>query len=981
MAYLALAATLASPSMLLAQQDPPPPFPTSSFVATGARISPLSTPGSQLLRLATGLRQDTNADGGYAVSSAISPDGSKLLVLTTGYNGFYSKEDGTQITFPVLDPVTGKPNGQTTTYAERIFLYDIRQHTPQLLQTLTVPATYVGLTWDATGDHFYVSGGYQDLVYAYKRSGEQFVVDPPFIQLNNGEQLADTVAGPKLDALGYGSGPVVAGLAITKDGSKLYTANLENDSISVVDAKTHTVLDKIIFAKPGSHTATGEYPFWITIAPATDHGPQKVFVSSQRDGQVMVVDDSGQFRAIRVGNDPNKMILSRDGRRLYVANGNSDTISVIDTAQETVCSTIRLRRPQYPYKGADPNSLALSPDQRTLYVTLAGENAVAVVDLDEQRVVGRIPTTWFPNSVSVSPDGKNLYVLNEKGMPGPNPSYASTAPNPTNRAEYILAQERANLLVIPLPNRHDLAELSQEVDYNNGFLNRRVDPTMEKLKGKIEHVIYIVKENRTYDEILGDLPVGDGDPALALFPQAITPNHHKLALDFVTLDRFYDSGDVSGDGWNWTTQARVNDYAEKSIPASYGNGFGTLDVYGTDRNMNMALPDKAAKPSPFTVRFTTLEDPSGSSSILPGRKDIASGDGDGDLSPEQVGGYIWDNVLRAGKTLRHYGYFTDYTYYSVPAPLYIPISRTPYASHIPQGPPVKKSLLDTSDLYYRGFDLNVPDTYHYEEWKREFDGYVANNNLPSFEIMSLPLDHTGSFGSNVGGLSTPTLDIADNDYALAQIVQAVSHSPYWKNTAIFVVEDDAQAGPDHVDAHRSPAYVISAYTKRNTVVHNRYTTVNVMRTMEDLLGLDYLGMFDANAIPMGNVFTTEPDLTAYTAVIPGVLCQPPVNPDLVPECHNPSIVRTAAERPLHDGAWWQQATQRFDFRKPDNLDSNAYNHVLWAGLKGSQPYPNGRSHANLSRNRALLLRSSSPRTRTATHAAKAVNPPAQQPGQ
>jgi DNA-binding beta-propeller fold protein YncE len=239
--------------------------------------------------------------------------------------------------------------------------------------------------------------------------------------------------------------------------------------------------------------------------------------------------------------------------------------------------------------------------------------------------------------------------------------------------------------------------------------------------------------------------------------------------------------------------------------------------------------------------------------------------------------------------------------------------------------------------------LSVPDRYHFEEWKREFDQYVANGNLPALEIMSLPLDHFGSFGSDVGGLNTPSLQIADNDYALGRMVEAVSHSRYWNDTAIFVLEDDAQDGPDHVDAHRSPAYLISAYTKRNAVMHTYYTTVNMMRTIEDILGLHHLSMNTANADPMSEVFALTPDLRPYDPVLPAALCTPPVDPKLIPECADPKVVRSAMVKDLHDGTWWQAATSRFNFSKPDAPDSVAFNRVLWMGIMGDQkPYPTRR---------------------------------------
>jgi len=348
-------------------------------------------------------------------------------------------------------------------------------------------------------------------------------------------------------------------------------------------------------------------------------------------------------------------------------------------------------------------------------------------------------------------------------------------------------------------------------------------------------------------------------------------------------------------------------------------------------------------PTQFNARITSLLDPTGQSNILPGSKDIGSVDGDSEVSPGSIGGYLWDEAVRAGRTLRHYGFYTDYTYYFVPPPLYIPISRTPFADKIPQGPPLRPTLRRFNDIYYRGFDMSVPDAYHFEEWRREFDQYVADRNLPALQILSLPLDHFGSFGSNVGGLDTPERQIADNDFALGRIVEAVSNSPYWQDTAIFVLEDDAQDGPDHVDAHRSPAYVISAYTKRRAVVHTFYNTLNILRTIEDLIGLNHLGMNDANSDPMSDVFDRTPDFRKYEAVLPGILCEAPVDPTLIPECHDPSATRTAAVRPKHDGAWWADATRGFNFKTPDSLDAAAFNRVLWHGVMGSdRPYPGSR---------------------------------------
>ena len=638
---------------------------------------------------------------------------------------------------------------------------------------------------------------------------------------------------------------------------------------------------------------------------------------------------------------------------------------MIDTAKDEVKCRISVARPGYPYKGSSPNSLALSPDGRRLYATLGGENAVAVIDVYDGKLLGRIPTGWYPSSVTVSADGRTLYVVNMKGNAGPNLEYRVDCPgkgipaefsellcpppNPTARNEYITALLKAGFSTIPVPDKKTLDYLSGLVDANNGFFERdwNQDSMMAFLHKHIKHVIYIQKENRTYDQVLGDLPQGNGDPTRVQFPQPITPNHHKLAVQFALLDNYYDAGDVSGDGWNWDTQGHANDATVKNVLVGYGNANFNIpfDWNGNPRNIGIALPDTTSgTPSPSTVRITTLFDPTGNSSIEPGTKDVTASQGADDLDPDALGGYIWDTILRAGKTVRHYGLYADENYYVVPSagfPFYIPIVRDAFAQNVVQAVPVRPSLIGRTDLFCRGWDLNTPDQYRYEEWKREFDQYVQNGNLPDFEMVDFMEDHFGNFSSNIAHLENPLSQMASNDYALGRLVEAVSKSPYWKDTAIFVVEDDAQNGPDHVDAHRSTVFVVSPYTQTGSVVHTNYNSTNVVRTIEDILGVHYLGLNDANAKPMSDVFTREPNRTPYLAPIPGILCQPPVDPTLVPECQDPgNRPVTAAVKPLHDGAWWTQATKGFNFNHPDLINSNLFNRILWKGIMGDdKPYP------------------------------------------
>ncbi|GAC1496788.1 MAG: alkaline phosphatase family protein [Vulcanimicrobiaceae bacterium] len=940
---------------------------SSALLPTGLYTTATATPGSTLEPLGTGLRPDGNADAAEAVTTAMSPDGKTMLVLTSGYNLNFNKQAPgapVRILHDVLDPITGAPAG-TTPKGEWVFVYDVAGRTPVVRQRINLPNTYNGLVWAPDGKSFYVSGGIDDRIYIYKAtapgSADAYEPSAPFVVLghnSNGTAPVPAYDGGLLKpyaSTGVSTGAVVAGLSVSADGNLLTAANFENDSLSLVDTKTHKVRGEISLATLGNTTPRGEFPYWTAVRSNSGGAPSKVYVSSMRDDEIVAIDTVGRVKEIRTGKAPNRILLSHDQSRLYVANGDADTISVVDTARDAVVATIPVFREGDRFRGASPNSLALSPNGRMLYVTLGNENAVAVIDLAEGRVIGRIPTGWFPNSVSVSADGSKLYVVNAKSPSGPAPANrlttdAGNATNVTNRNQYNWALEKAGLLTIPLPDRNQLARLSAVVDNNNGFNARFKDPMMTFLNKKIKHVIYIVNENRTFDQALGDLPGTDADPSLNLFPFALSPNHHRLQSEFATFDQFYVNGESSGVGWNWALQAHTNDFVEKTQSVLYGNaGFQglTYDYQSSVRKQNLALPIFGSTTTgipgfpQFSARSATL---AGAPGILPGSEDPAASIGDGDLRADAIGGFIWDTVLRTGKTVRDYGVNTDQTYYNVPktSPLYLRPSAHAFEEKLPQSPNQKLALVGRNDDYFRSFDMEVPDQYRLNEWEREFNLFVERKNLPNFEIMSLPHDHFGSFATALDGLTTPELQYADNDYALGRLVEDVSKSPYWESTAIVLLEDDSQNGGDHLDGHRSFVYVISPYTKRGLIDHTTYNQVNALRTIEDILGAEPLSDFDANAVPMSTAFTTKPDTTEYDATIPGVLCAAPVATTLVPACRQNTLKRrkTAPVRQLHGKAWWSAMTEGMDFTAPDRLDAKAFNRVLWRGIKGDRvPYP------------------------------------------
>ncbi len=488
--------------------------------------------------------------------------------------------------------------------------------------------------------------------------------------------------------------------------------------------------------------------------------------------------------------------------------------------------------------------------------------------------------------------------------------------------------EKAGLLQLPVPGGAELARLTRQVAINDGFPAAAGESEdrelMEHLRSRIRHVVYI-KENRTYDQVLGDLRPGNGDESLVIFPEPISPNHHAFARSFVTLDSFFDSGETSGVGWNWTTAGRTTDIIEKTQPVNYSGRGLSYDWEGTNRNINTGLATPAQR---IAANPITPPDPD----LLPGAVDVSSA-----RNAQGAETYLWSNALRNGLSARNYGFYGDLTRYGLPPgpPLFgVPPDRHAFADGKVQFFPANADLQAISDPFFRGFDMRLADFWRFKEWEREFDQFAApGGDLPALTLLRLPHDHFGSFAAALDGVNTPETQMADNDYAVALLVEKISHSRFASDTLIFIVEDDAQDGPDHVDAHRSIAFVLGANVRRGALVSERYDTVSMVRTIEDVLGLPPQGLNDGLAAPMAKVFQREAQPWAYTAIVPDVLrtTSLPLPPA--------TKARTAA-RPRHGAAWWARATAGQDFSREDALDVRRFNLALWRGLKGNRaPLP------------------------------------------
>jgi len=844
--------------------------------------------GKSLTQPPLGVQQDV---GNLPMNMIASPDGKFALVSDMGtHQSLWSirTSDGAGVSH--MDFSNAKPNKESN-------------------------GLYYGLAFGTDGS-LYAAQGNNNSIIALSLSADGVLATNRIINARNG----DFTCGLATDARGH-----------------LYVANNDSgrfatpSSVAIYNVADGAEVGRFVFNNDVANTPS----FPLAVAALSDGS--KVFVSSQRDSAVYVLSTTNPSAptltaSIPTGSHPAALLLDKSQSMLYVANAHSDTISVISTADNKITDTLLLRPDRLrQIAGSTPLGLALSRDENTLYVALADMNAVGVIKVNDKGVKlelkGYIPAGWYPTSVVVSGDGSNLLVANAKGTRPRNPNPGYELSHTRRDAGYSINLILGNVSTIPIPKDAQLRRFTDEVFANNGAGNG--GPAMESheleeigLKaGKIKHVIYIIKENRTYDQVLGDVAEGNGDASLTLFGQTITPNQHALVKRFVLLDNFYDCGEVSGDGWPWSTQGMANEYVIRNVPYQYSHRGRKVDYEGeNDEYLTGGFPARG----PDGVALSDVL-----SNGAPAVPDVA----------EAPGGHIWDTAQGAKLTYRNYGF-----HYSFGV-------TTNGETVVPDNYPASKGvqpgghdLSGASDYDFRRFDLDYPDseaptnygcsykvpTYgkykmpsRFSEWNREFKMMLAKDPtgeaVPNFMTVRLPHDHTQGFGA---GKFAPEAEVADNDYAVGQLVEAVSKSPIWESTAIFIIEDDAQDGPDHVDCHRSSCYVVSPWIKEHSIDHRFYNTDSVLKTMELLMGLGPLSQYDAIANPILDFDTRPRNRDPYTAILPAkeIICK-----------MNPERKTVSQFDPMYD---LMARSDKMDFDHPDQAPAYELNQVLWKGIKG-----------------------------------------------
>ncbi|MFI5252186.1 MAG: bifunctional YncE family protein/alkaline phosphatase family protein [Bacteroidota bacterium] len=695
----------------------------------------------------------------------------------------------------------------------------------KVTQTIPVRKAWLGIKFFDGGKKFALSGGNDNRIFIY-------AFDRGTAQLTDSIVIGKPWPDEKI---------WIGGIDIDDTGSRMYATGRFDSSLTMIDLPAKKVSKKIHL--PGM-------PY--TCMVSRKH-PQ-VYISLWGSSSILIYDRDllTVLAKIEVGHHPNDMAESPDGKRLFVANANENTVSVIDINTRKKTETLSSALTPDAPAGSTPNSVALSPDGKILYIANADNNYLALMDVSDPtagKSIGFIPVGWYPSCVRVRPGSGEIIVSNGKGNTSlPNP----LGPQPgrdNSHAQYIGSLFKGTLEIISPPNHTDLVRYSTQVYMNTPYYQRR--DTLSTWKDDslkltpIKHVFYVLKENRTYDQILGDMKEGNGDSSLTLFGEHVTPNIHALARQFVLLDNFYVDAEVSADGHNWSMAAYATDYVEKSWPTNYGGRGGDYDFEGGN---------PTAAPS---------------------------------------SGYIWENCKAHNVTYRIYGEFVN--------------TPDKIGDEIKPTMPSQEGHICAQ---YRGWDLSYSDLDREKVWEKEFNEYEINGDLPAFNVVYFPNDHTA--GTSKGTL-TPSAMIAQNDQALGMFIDRLSRSKYWKETAVFVIEDDAQNGPDHVDAHRSEALVISPYTKHHFVDHTLYSTSSMVRTMEMIFGLPPMTQFDASSTPMTNSFASEPDLSLFT-YLPAVI-----------DINEKNLA----------SAYGTRESEGMDFTEPDEINEQALNEILWKSIKGA----------------------------------------------
>ncbi len=887
------------------------------LLPTGQALTPTAARGARFspLIVNAGSHPSYAADGAAAI--AVSPDRRELLILTSGFN-LYNGPDG-------------KPIERQST--QNVFRYAIGTQRLRRLQILRVTNSFGGIAWRSDGQGFIVGGGVDDALYLFARNGSQFT-SAGMIPLGHKAGLGADVK------------PQAAGVAVSPDGRRALVANYYNDSVSLIDLHRRAVIAEQDL-RPGkidpsaSGVPGGEFPFAIAWADASS-----AWLSSSRDRQLVRLSiTKNQIRVssrVATIGEPTAVLVDSRLHRLIATEDNADRLAIVDlrsgrlVAEPRLALPVSLAAPSLG-KGLNPNGLSTLPDGRLL-VTVGGINAVAILspELGDNPIEALIPTGWYPSAVATSANGRRVFVVNRKSASGPNPH--GCAPELANYRgqrnacdaanQYVLQLEKAGLLEFPMPEGPALAATTLQVAENIGLPGAReraaAEARMAQIRSRIKHVVFIIKENRTYDQVLGDLDIGNGDPHLAILGRSLSPNHHQLARQFVTLDNFYVSGEVSATGWAWSTAGRATDLLEKTAPINYaGRGL----AYESEEADRFIYTQQTSSERHVTnPKLPTDPD------LLPGPALLTAPDPEDNNLPNQ--GYLWNAAIRAGISVRNYG-FSDASIYEAGAPGAVPLVREPSKEKLRIYTPGDRLLAPFSDPYFRGFDQKLADYWRVMEWQREYDDQEGAGTLPQLTLLRLAHDHFGDFDKAIDGVNTVETQMADNDYSLGLVVERIARGKAASSTLIFVIEDDAQNGADHMDAHRSPAFVVGPYV-RHGLVSTRYTTLNVLRTIEALLDLKPLGLNDALASPMADLFDPAQSNWSYRAEAADILrtTQLPITADRFITSRTDPVTSCAGR----STSYWAAAMKGQNFRTEDRLNTADFNSALWKGLgMGHEP--------------------------------------------